>query len=177
MNFEQSQTKDNLMAAYAGESQARNKYTFYAKLARKKGYEQVARIFEETAANELTHAKIWFEQLRETMPDLAGALSDSAGDEHYEWSDMYPAFEAKAREEGFPDIARLFHLVGEVESHHEKRFRALEQQAKSETLLKSESKETEWVCSVCGHVHKGETPPENCPLCGHPKGYFTAKEK
>ncbi len=171
MDFANTQTKDNLLAAFAGESQARNKYTFYAQIARKKGFEAVARIFEETAENERQHAKIWFELLKGKMPDLAAALADAAAGERYEWERMYPEFEKTAQEEGFADIARLFRLVGSVESHHEQRFSLLQNQAENSTLLHTDSP-TEWVCAKCGYVHHGQNPPEVCPLCKHPQGFF-----
>lgn len=167
-----SKTEKNLLAAFAGESQARNKYTYYASRAKKDGYEQIAAIFEETAGNEREHAKIWFKQLHGgSVPDTIENLRDAAGGEHFEWTEMYKEFAETAREEGFTQIAALFHMVGEIEKHHEGRYLRLLENLKNDLVFKKGEK-TYWICRNCGHVTEGEAAPKGCPVCAHPQAYF-----
>lgn len=168
--FKGSRTEANLKAAFAGESQARNKYTYYASAARKEGYEQIAAIFEETANNEKEHAKIWFKLLN-GIGSTADNLTAAADGENYEWTNMYKEFAAAAKEEGFGEIAALFAMVGEIEKEHENRYLALLSKVKDDIVFKSEDK-VYWVCRNCGHVHMGLSAPEKCPVCAHPKAYF-----
>lgn len=174
MELKGSRTEANLMAAFAGESQARNKYTFYAKKARKDGYEQIAKIFEETAKNETYHAKMWFKLLHNGIPDTVTNLKDAAAGENYEWSDMYSGFAKEAKEEGFDTIAYLFEAVAKIEKEHEERYRKLISNAEN-NLIFTREKETMWICNICGHIHSGKTAPLACPVCGHPQGYFELK--
>ena len=172
MDLKGTKTEQNLMTAFAGESQARNKYTYFASKAKKEGYEQIAAIFEETAGNEKEHAKLWFKLLeggaiKSTMENLEAA----AAGENYEWTDMYAHMAVDAREEGFDEIARLFDGVAKIEEQHEKRYRALLASVKEGTVFESEEP-TMWVCRNCGHVHFGNEAPEVCPVCAHPKAYF-----
>ena len=171
MELKGSQTEKNLQAAFAGESQARNKYTYYASKARKEGMNLVANIFEETAGNEKEHAKIWFKLLHDGMPSTEENLLDAAEGENYEWTDMYAGFAETARAEGFTKIAALFTEVGKIEKEHEERYRALLASVKEGTMFEKE-KEVVWVCSNCGHIHVGPKAPEVCPVCEHPKAYF-----
>ena len=171
MNLKGSKTEQNLMAAFAGESQARNKYTYYASKAKKEGYNQIAAIFEETANNEKEHAKIWFKLLHDGMPDTMTNLADAAEGENYEWTDMYAGFAKTAHEEGFTKIAYLFEAVGKIEKEHEERYRALRASLENGTVFARETEQV-WVGSNCGHVHIGKPAPENCPVCDHPQGYF-----
>ena len=171
MELKGSQTKKNLQTAFAGESQARNKYTYYASKARKEGMNLVANIFEETAGNEKEHAKIWFKLLHDGMPSTEENLLDAAEGENYEWTDMYAGFAETARAEGFTRIADLFTEVGKIEKEHEERYRALLASVKEGTMFEKE-KEVVWVCSNCGHIHVGPKAPEVCPVCEHPKAYF-----
>ena len=171
MELKGSQTEKNLQAAFAGESQARNKYTYYASKARKEGMNLVANIFEETAGNEKEHAKIWFKLLHDGMPSTEENLLDAAEGENYEWTDMYAGFAETARAEGFTRIADLFTEVGKIEKEHEERYRALLASVKEGTMFEKE-KEVVWVCSNCGHIHVGPKAPEVCPVCEHPKAYF-----
>lgn len=166
-----TKTEANLMAAFAGESQARNKYTYYASKARKEGYNQIAALFEETANNEKEHAKIWFKLLHDGMPDTATNLLDAAEGENYEWTDMYATFAKEAREEGFDDIAFLFEGVAAIEKHHEERYRKLLENVKGD-LVFSRDGDAIWQCSNCGHIVIGKKAPEVCPVCAHPKAYF-----
>lgn len=159
------------MAAFAGESQARNKYTFYSALAKKNGYEQIARIFTETANNEKEHAEIWFKLLRPTYPDTEGALRDAAGDEHYEFSEMYAGFAKTAKEEGFDKIAFLFDSVAKIEKTHYDRFTKLADNVKNQQVFKKPQTQI-WVCLNCGHVYEGTSAPEVCPVCAHKQAYF-----
>jgi len=176
MELKGSKTEANLMAAFAGESQARNKYTYYAGKAKKEGYEQVAAIFSETADNEKEHAKIWFKLLHDGIGDTAANLKDAAAGEHYEWTDMYAGFARDAREEGFDRIAELFEEVARIERHHEQRYLALEKRVQNGTVfLRPEEKI--WVCGNCGHLHIGEKAPEICPVCDHPQAYFAVQCK
>jgi len=172
MDLKGSRTEANLMAAFAGESQARNKYTYYASKAKKEGYEQIAALFTETAENEKEHAKIWFKMLHEgDVPDTVTNLNDAADGENYEWTDMYATFANIAREEGFGRIAVLFEAVGAVEKEHEERYRKLLANIESgEVFKKSEQKE--WKCRNCGHIHSGAEAPGRCPVCDHPQAYF-----
>ena len=171
MELKGSQTEKNLQTAFAGESQARNKYTYYASKARKEGMNLVANIFEETAGNEKEHAKIWFKLLHDGMPSTEENLLDAAEGENYEWTDMYAGFAETARAEGFTRIADLFTEVGKIEKEHEERYRALLASVKEGTMFEKE-KEVVWVCSNCGHIHVGPKAPEVCPVCEHPKAYF-----
>ena len=172
MNLKGTKTEQNLMAAFAGESQARNKYTYYASKAKKEGYEQIAAIFEETAENEKEHAKMWFKLLHEdNIPSTIENLEDAANGENYEWTEMYAEFAKVAREEGFDRIAFLFEGVGKIEKEHEERYKALLANVKEGKVFKKEEKMM-WVCRNCGHVHFGESAPEVCPICSHPKAYF-----
>ena len=175
MELKGSKTEANLMAAFAGESQARNKYTYYASKAKKDGYEQIAAIFEETANNEKEHAKIWFKELHNgEIPDTLANLADAAAGENYEWTDMYAEFAKVAKEEGFDRIAYLFEEVGKIEKEHEERYRKLISNIE-EGLVFSNDGDTIWVCRNCGHVVIGQKAPEMCPVCKHPKSFFERK--
>jgi len=170
-----SKTEANLMAAFAGESQARNKYTYYASKAKKEGFNQIAAFFEETAGNEKEHAEIWFKLLHDgAMPDTAANLADAAAGENYEWTDMYAGFAKTAKEEGFDRIAALFTAVGKIEKDHEERYNKLLANLKDGIVFARDTEQT-WVCSNCGHVHTGKNAPEKCPVCDHPKAYFIIK--
>ena len=170
-----SKTEANLQAAFAGESQARNKYTYYASKAKKDGYVQIAALFEETANNEKEHAKIWFKLLHGgNVPSTDVNLEDAAAGENYEWTDMYATFAKEAKEEGFDHIAFLFEKVAEIEKEHEKRYLALLKNVK-EKLVFSRDEECIWQCSNCGHIVIGKKAPEICPVCAHPKAYFQLK--
>lgn len=167
-----TKTEANLQTAFAGESQARNKYTYYASKAKKDGYVQIAKLFEETANNEKEHAKIWFKLLHGgEMPDTAANLLDAAEGENYEWTDMYAGFAAEAREEGFLEIAILFEKVAAIEKMHEERYRRLLANVEG-GLVFSRDVDMMWECSNCGHVVVGKKAPELCPVCKHPKSYF-----
>ncbi len=175
MNLKGSKTEANLQTAFAGESQARNKYTYYASKAKKDGYVQIANIFEETAANEKEHAKIWFKLLHDGgVPDTLTNLADAAAGENYEWTDMYATFAREAREEGFDDIANLFDMVGAIEKEHEERYRKLLANIEG-GLVFSRDGDMIWQCSNCGHIHVGQQAPEICPVCAHPQAYFQLK--
>ena len=174
-NLKGTRTEANLMAAFAGESQARNKYTYYASKAKKDGYNQIANIFLETANNEKEHAKIWFKLLHDgAIPDTAENLRDAAEGENYEWTDMYAEFAKVAREEGFEDIAIKFEMVGAIEKEHEERYRKLLENVEG-GLVFSKDGDMVWVCANCGHIHVGKEAPEVCPVCAHPKSYFEIK--
>ena len=177
MELKGSQTEKNLMTAFAGESQARNKYTFYASKAKKAGYEQIAAIFTETADNEKEHAKLWFKLLHNgEVPDTLTNLKDAAAGENFEWTDMYKNFAATAKKEGFADIAKLFEGVGKIEAEHEARYNALiENVKKNKCFVKKEV--TVWVCRNCGHKHVGKTAPKVCPVCNHPQAYFEMEKQ
>ena len=167
-----SQTEKNLQTAFAGESQARNKYTYYASKARKDGYEQIAAIFEETANNEKEHAKLWFKELHGgEVPTTVDNLKDAAEGEHFEWTDMYDGFAKTAQEEGFTRIATLFKMVAAIEKRHEERYRKLLDNVTKE-LVFSKDGDTIWECRNCGHIVIGKKAPEICPVCAHPKSYF-----
>lgn len=175
MEFEGSKTQANLLTAYAGESGARNKYTFYASQARKEGYEQIADIFEETAHNEKAHAKIWFKELHDgNVPGTLENLKDGVAGENYEWTEMYAQFAQEAKEEGFDRIAALFELVGKIEKTHEERFRALVENLEAGVVF-SKSGEVVWICRNCGHLHFGKQAPQVCPVCKHPQSFFEIK--
>ena len=167
-----TQTEKNLQAAFAGESQAYNKYGYYASVAKKEGYEKVAANFLETSKNEKEHAKIWFKALHGgSIPDTVTNLKDAAAGENYEWTDMYDSFAKTAEEEGFPELAARFRLVGAIEKHHEERYRALLHNIEmAEVFAKSEVKV--WECRNCGHIVVGTQAPEVCPTCNHPQSYF-----
>ena len=166
-----SQTEKNLETAFSGESQARNKYTYFASKARKDGYEQIAAIFEETADNEKEHAKLWFKLLHGGIGSTADNLKAAADGENYEWTDMYAGFAKTAKEEGFDKIAMLFTEVGKIEKEHEERYRALAANIENGKVFKREGDKV-WICGNCGHIHIGPTAPEKCPVCDHPKAYF-----
>ncbi len=173
-NLKGTKTEENLKAAFAGESQARNKYTYYASKAKKDGYNQIAAIFEETANNEKEHAKIWFKLLHDGIGETAANLKDAAEGENYEWTDMYAGFAKTAKEEGFDDIARLFEMVGKIEKEHEERYRKLLANIE-EGIVFSRDGDMIWQCANCGHVVVGKKAPEICPVCQHPKAYFQIK--
>ena len=169
MELKGSKTEKNLLEAFAGESMARNKYTYYASKAKKDGFVQIAKLFEETAGNEQEHAKIWFKLLHEgEIPTTAANLLDAAQGENYEWTDMYAKFAAEAREEGFTRIAALFEMVGKIEKEHEERYRRLLEDG----LVFSRDGDMVWICSNCGHIHVGKKAPLKCPVCEHPQDYF-----
>ena len=169
-----TRTEANLQTAFAGESMARNKYTFFASKAKKDGYVQIAKIFEETAANEKEHAKIWFKLLNGGIDDTAANLKAAAEGENYEWTDMYATFAKEAREEGFDHIADLFEMVGAIEKEHEERYRRLLRNVEDK-LVFSRDGDCVWQCSNCGHIVVGRQAPEVCPVCAHPKAYFELK--
>ena len=172
MELKGSRTEQNLQAAFAGESQARNKYTYYASKARKEGYNQIADLFEETANNEKEHAKIWFKLLHDgEVPTTSKNLLDAAEGENYEWTDMYAEFARVAKEEGFTRIAFLFEKVGEIEKHHEERYRKLLANVEGDLVFSREG-DTVWQCANCGHIVIGKKAPVKCPVCDHPQAYF-----
>ena len=173
MDLKGTRTEANLQAAFAGESQARNKYTYFASKARKEGYVQIARLFEETADNEKEHAKIWFKLLNGIGSTAENLLAAAEG-ENYEWTDMYDQFAREAREEGFEDIAKLFEGVGAIEKEHEERYRKLLANLK-DGLVFSRDGDTIWQCANCGHIVIGKQAPEVCPVCNHPQAYFQIK--
>ncbi|MBC8536702.1 rubrerythrin [Feifania hominis] len=177
MNLKGSKTEANLLAAFAGESQARNKYTYYASKAKSEGYVQIAALFEETANNEKEHAKIWFKLLHDgAVPGTEANLKDAAAGENYEWTDMYAGFAKTAKEEGFDHIAYLFEEVGKIEKEHEERYLALLKNVEDGTVFKKGSIVI-WKCANCGHIHVGEEAPEVCPVCAHPRAYFEIQAK
>ncbi len=171
MNLKGSKTEKNLEAAFAGESMARNKYTYYASKAKKDGYVQISKIFEETAANEKEHAKIWYKLLNDGIGSTPDNLKAAASGENYEWTNMYPTFAKEAREEGFDEIAALFEQVAEIEKHHEERYKKLLQNIEG-GLVFSRDSDMIWQCSNCGHIVIGKQAPEICPVCAHPQSYF-----
>lgn len=173
MELKGSKTEQNLKAAFAGESEARNKYTYFASVAKKEGYEQLAAIFEETANNERVHAKVWF-KLLEGIGDTKQNLQSCIDGENYEWTSMYPEFAKTAREEGFKNIALLFDMVAKIEKEHEERYAALLKNLQDGTVFKKEEKQT-WICRVCGYTHEGPEAPKVCPVCGHPQAHFELK--
>ena len=171
-NIKGTQTEKNLLEAFAGESMARNKYSYYASKAKKDGYVQMAKIFEETANNEKEHAKIWFKLLHGgSVPGTMDNLLDAAQGENYEWTDMYAKFAEDARAEGFDRIAELFEGVAKIEKEHEERYRRLLANIE-EGIVFSRDGDMVWVCSNCGHVHFGQKAPQVCPVCDHPQAYF-----
>ena len=165
-----TQTEKNLMEAFSGESQARNKYTYFASVAKKQGFEQIAALFLKTADNEKEHAKMWFKEL-EGIGDTAENLKAAAEGENYEWTDMYAGFAKTAREEGFPEIADKFEMVGAIEKHHEERYRKLLKNI-VDAVVFSRDGDCVWQCSNCGHIVIGKKAPEICPVCAHPQSYF-----
>ena len=172
MDLKGTKTEKNLLAAFAGESQARNKYTYYASKAKKDGFVQIANIFEETAANEKEHAKIWFKYLHGgAVPSTEQNLSDAAAGENYEWTDMYAQFAKEAREEGFDEIAAKFEMVGAIEKHHEERYLKLLDNLQKKVVFTKDG-DCIWQCSNCGHVVVGKQAPDVCPVCDHPQSYF-----
>ena len=170
-----SKTEQNLWTAFAGESQARNKYTYFASKAKKDGYVQISKLFEETANNEKEHAKIWFKLLN-GIGDTKQNLKAAADGENYEWTDMYKKFAKEAKEEGFDNIASLFEEVGKIEKEHEERYRKLLANIENGLVFSSEG-DTIWECANCGHIVIGKKAPEVCPVCNHPQSYFERKAK
>ena len=167
-----TRTEANLMAAFAGESQARNKYTYYASKAKKEGYQQIAAFFEETAHNEMEHAKIWFKLLHDgEVPETIPNLKDAAAGENYEWTDMYKKMAEEAREEGFDKIARLFDGVGKIEKEHEERYLKLLENIETGKVFSKEEKSV-WICRNCGYLVDSSNAPQKCPICDHPQAYF-----
>ena len=172
-----SKTEQNLMKAFAGESQARNKYTYYASKAKKEGYEQIAAIFEETAGNEKEHAKLWFKYLNGgSVPSTEENLKAAADGENYEWTDMYETFAKEAEEEGFEELAIKFRQVGEIEKHHEERYRKLLKNIDDQVVF-SKDEDKIWICRNCGHIVIGKSAPDVCPVCNHPQSYFELKSE
>ena len=175
MELKGSKTEQNLMTAFAGESQARNKYTYYASKARKDGYEQIAAIFEETANNEKEHAKLWFKQLHGgEIPDTMQNLEDAAAGENYEWTEMYKEFAEVARQEGFDRIAYLFESVGKIEAEHEKRYLTLLKNVKDDKVFHKDGDKI-WICRNCGHVYVGKDALDVCPVCNHKQSFREVK--
>ena len=176
MELKGTKTEKNLQAAFAGESQARNKYTYFASQAKKEGYVQISKIFEETAGNEKEHAKIWFKLLQEgnKIPDTLDNLQAAAGGENYEWTDMYPTFAKEAKEEGFDKIAFLFESVAKIEREHEERYRKLLENVKTNTVFEKKEK-VFWICLTCGHIVEDVKALEVCPVCVHPKSHFAMR--
>ena len=172
MELKGSKTEKNLMEAFAGESQARNKYTYFASKAKKEGYEQIAAFFEETAGNEKEHAKLWFKYLNGgEVPTTVENLKAAADGENFEWTDMYARMAKEAREEGFDEIAAKFEGVAKIEKHHEERYRALLNKVENKKVFEA-SEDKIWICRNCGHVHIGKAAPGACPVCAHPQSYF-----
>ena len=171
MELKGSKTEMNLQTAFAGESQARNKYTYFASVAKKEGYEQIAAIFQETADNEKEHAKMWFKHLQ-GISTTANNLKAAAAGENYEWTEMYKEFARVAKEEGFMAIARQFELVAAIEKSHEERYQALLKNVENDAVFTSKTGIVVWRCRNCGYLHTAEKAPEVCPVCAHPKAYF-----
>lgn len=172
VDFENSQTKKNLEAAFAGESQATNKYSYYASKAMKEGYGQIAAIFTETSGNEREHAKLWFKYLHDgDVPDTLTNLKDAAAGENYEWTDMYKGFAETAKEEGFTEIAAKFKMVGDIEKSHEERYNKLVERVEKGEVFNRPGVKV-WKCTNCGHLHVGPEAPKVCPVCNHPQSYF-----
>lgn len=175
-NLKGTKTEANLMAAFAGESMARNKYTYYSAKAKKDGFEQISALFTETANNEKEHAKIWFKILHDGYAETSTNLTDAAAGENFEWTEMYPGFAKEAKEEGFDKIAYLFESVAKIEKEHDERYKALLKNVlDSEVFVKEET--VRWQCANCGHIHEGTKAPEVCPVCDHPKSYFQVLAK
>ena len=171
MELKGSKTEANLWTAFAGESQARNKYTYFASAAKKAGYEQIAAIFEETAGNEKEHAKMWFKELGLLGKTPENLLAAAEG-ENYEWTSMYPEMAATAREEGFTRLAYLFEAVAAIEKEHEERYLKLLANLEGDVVFKTDDENTVWICRNCGHIHVGKEAPKVCPVCAHPQAYF-----
>lgn len=172
MKLEGSKTEKNLKEAFAGESQARNKYTYYASKARKEGYENIAAVFEETAGNEKEHAKLWFKELHGgAVPSTVENLLDAAAGEHGEWTEMYKKMAQEAREEGFNEIAYKFDAVAMIEKRHEERYRKIAELVKEGKVFKK-TEDKIWICRNCGHIYVGKEAPAVCPVCNHPQAYF-----
>ena len=177
MELKGSKTEQNLMTAFAGESQARNKYTYFASKAKKDGYEQIAAIFEETANNEKEHAKMWYKELHGgEVPSTVENLKEAADGENYEWTDMYEEFARVAEEEGFKAIAAKFRGVAEIEKHHEERYRKLLKNIEDEVVFSKEG-DSIWICRNCGHIVVGKNAPKVCPVCAHPQSYFELRSE
>ena len=175
MELKGSKTEQNLMTAFAGESQARNKYTYYASRAKKDGYEQIAAIFEETANNEKEHAKMWFKELHGgSVPETVVNLEDAANGENYEWTEMYKEFAEVAKEEGFTRIAFLFEEVAKIEKEHEERYLTLLHNVKDDKVFHKDGDKM-WICRNCGHVYIGKDALDVCPVCAHPRSYMEVK--
>ena len=175
MELKGSKTEQNLMAAFAGESQARNKYTYFASKAKKDGYEQIAALFEETKKKKKEHAKMWFKELNGgEVPSTPENLLAAAEGENYEWTDMYETFAKEAEEEGFKALAAKFRMVAEIEKHHEERYRKLLKNIEDEVVFSSDEDKI-WICRNCGHIVVGKKAPEVCPVCSHPQSYFERK--
>ena len=175
MELKGSKTERNLMEAFAGESQARNKYTYFASVAKKEGYQQISAIFEETANNEKEHAKLWFKALGE-LGDTAQNLLHAAEGENYEWTDMYDRFAKDAEEEGFTALAKQFKMVAQIEKSHEERYRALLNNVEMQAVFEK-AEETMWECRNCGHLVMGKKAPLACPVCAHPQSYFEVRKE
>lgn len=176
MNLKGTKTEENLKKAFAGESEARNKYTYFAGKARKDGFVQIAKIFEETAENEKEHAKIWYKLLNGEIKSTAENLESAAAGENYEWTDMYENFAETARKEGFAEIANLFQAVAKIEKSHEERYQKLLANVQDEKVF-SKDGDVIWQCSNCGHICVGKKAPEICPVCSHPQSYFEIKSE
>ena len=170
-----TKTEANLLAAFAGESMARNKYTYFASVAKKEGYEQISAIFQKTADNEKEHAKMWFKALGE-LGDTAANLAAAADGENYEWTDMYATFAKEAEEEGFTELAAKFRMVAAIEKSHEERYRALLKNVEMQQVFEK-GEMTMWECRNCGHLIMGKKAPEMCPTCAHPKSYFEVRKE
>lgn len=175
MELKGSRTEQNLMSAFAGESQARNKYTYFASVARKEGYEQIAAIFQQTADNEKEHAKLWFKELG-ALGNTAENLKAAAEGENYEWTDMYDRFAKEAEEEGFTALAARFRMVAQIEKSHEERYRALLNNVEMQAVF-AKSEETMWECRNCGHLVMGKKAPQVCPVCAHPQSFFEVRKE
>ncbi len=175
MELKGSKTEQNLRAAFSGESEARNKYTYFASVAKKEGYQQIAAIFEQTANNEKEHAKMWFKELQGIGATADNLLSAAEG-ENYEWTDMYATFAKEADEEGFTEIAARFRLVAEIEKSHEERYRSLLNNVEMQAVFEK-AEETMWECRNCGHLVMGKKAPEVCPVCKHPQAYFEVRKE
>ena len=175
MELKGTKTEQNLMAAFAGESQARNKYTYFASVAKKEGYEQISEIFNKTADNEKEHAKMWFKLLGE-LGDTAKNLAAAADGENYEWTDMYATFAKEAEDEGFKEIAAKFRAVAAIEKTHEERYRKLLSNVEMQQVFEK-AEQTMWECRNCGHLVMGKKAPELCPVCAHPKSYFEVRKE
>lgn len=175
MEFKGSRTEANLLAAFAGESQARNKYTYYASAAKKEGFNQIADIFEQTANNEKEHAKLWFKYLHNgSVPSTEENLKDAAAGENFEWTEMYKEFADVAEQEGFSEIAESMRLVAKIEKEHETRYNTLLKNVQDKKVFEK-NQTVVWICRNCGHVHVGNVAPEECPTCKHPQAYFELK--